>query len=98
MEHTAIDEARAAAIYGGALPEPPGPESSDNPSDNSGMSGNPETPATHEAAIAEAEERGYRRGLEEASRRQLDRPAMWQPVAPDAASAFLASRRPSVWD
>ncbi len=68
----------------------------------------PETPDT-EALIAEAEQRGYLRGLNEQIARHMQQPALWEnerrpPAEPSAdtdgdyASLFLSALRPGVWD
>lgn len=108
MENT-LDEGRTAAIYGGSVKAPETPAASAAPEPPAATE-SPETSATTEAPpqnaaadplvdpVAEAEERGYRRGLAEGAREKFDRPAMWQPVGADRAAAFLTGRRPSVWD
>ncbi len=66
-----------------------------------------------DALVAEAEERGYRRGLNEAIERQMNSPVLFDDLArrrnaqqqqppadaPDSlASGFLSGIRPGVWD
>lgn len=57
-----------------------------------------------EARLAEAEERGYRRGLEEQVRAKLQEPGVWespqQATEPAEQPGFriLADRRRSIWD
>lgn len=107
MENT-LDEGRTAAIYGGSVkaPETPAAISAAEPpaaTEAPKPSAATEAPEKNDTAgeadpLAQAEERGYRRGLAEGAREKFDRPAMWQPVGADRAAAFLTGRRPSVWD
>lgn len=105
MENT-LDEGRTAAIYGGSVtaPEPSAAaeaaqQESETAADITSVKPAPAPGGEAEAdPLAEAEERGYRRGLAEAGREKYERPAMWQPAGPDRAAAFLTGRRPSVWD
>lgn len=53
--------------------------------------------------IAEAEERGYKRGLNEQIRKQMEEPGVWESPAreaetPPAAFEILARQRPSIWN
>ena len=70
-----------------------------------------ETETDIETLIAEAEERGYKRGLNEKLSRELNRPELYadmarldQPASEPASSAdeltsgFLTNIRPGVWD
>lgn len=55
-----------------------------------------------EKLIAEAEERGYRRGLNEQIEQQMKQPGVWEaetaaPTA-DTAPTVLANRPRSIWD
>lgn len=73
----------------------------------------PSAPATEDtadslaASLAEAEERGYRRGREEALAELVSDRGMWQPVGyaaspagrmTRAADGFLSGLRPGVWE
>lgn len=104
-----IDEHQAAAIYGGTgQPETTAPEQERDTTDTEASA----TEATAseapdiEALIKEAEQRGYRRGREDAEAEIAECPAMWQPATPtapatgitDAAYTFLSGLRPGVWD
>lgn len=59
-----------------------------------------------EQQIAEAEERGYRRGLNEQIAAKMNEPGMWESAARDAAAEapaaegfrILDSRRKSIWE
>lgn len=59
-----------------------------------------------ESAIAQAEERGYLRGLNEAAAKRMDAPAAFETVPPPGAEIpatapepeFLSSPRRSIWD
>lgn len=100
---TEITEEQSAAIYGG--PQQP-PEAA--PPLTSTVADHPEPQAPDlETLLAEAEQRGYLRGRNEAAAEMMARPAMWQPVAPTASPAehltvatesFLSGLRPGVWD
>lgn len=53
--------------------------------------------------IAEAEQRGYRRGLNEQIASKMQEPAMWEGKTPDPAPTphefqILASPRKSIWE
>ena len=66
----------------------------------------PETPSatpTAEELIAEAEERGYRRGLNERIEREMSLPGVWEsghepPADGTATVTILSSPRRSIWD
>lgn len=58
-----------------------------------------------EQQIAEAEERGYRRGLNEQIAAKMNEPGMWESASRDAAPEaaaegfrILDSRRKSIWE
>ncbi len=58
-----------------------------------------------EQQIAEAEERGYRRGLNEQIAAKMNEPGMWESAARDASAEaaaegfrILDSRRKSIWE
>ena len=57
-----------------------------------------------EQQLAEAEERGYRRGLEEQIRAKMGEPGVWESPQQPAAVAeepgfrMLADRRRSIWE
>lgn len=103
------------------------PDAADEPSVTAAEESSAETPpetsapaegpssepaADIDALVAEAEERGYRRGLNEAIERQMNSPALFDDLArrrnarqqppaaePDTlASGFLTGIRPGVWD
>lgn len=65
---------------------------------------NDEKKVSLEEQIAEAEERGYRRGLEEQIKSKLGEPGVWespqQAAEPARETEFriLAERRRSIWD
>ncbi len=71
--------------------------------DTEDLSANAETPDDINRLIAEAEERGYKRGLNEQIRKQMEEPGVWEaigrkPETPQAAFEILARQRPSIWN
>lgn len=103
---TSISEEQSAAIYGGAV-SPTQPTDQIAASEPAGKENAPE-PVTSDIdnLLAEAEQRGYLRGRNEAAAEMMNRPAMWQPVDPSgtagritaATDAFLSGLKPGVWD
>lgn len=103
---TSISEEQSAAIYGGATsPTQPADPAPDNVA--AGEEPVPEpTPAEIDSRLAEAEQRGYLRGRNEAAAEMMNRPTMWQPIDPTgpagritaATDAFLSGLKPGVWD
>lgn len=103
--HETMNEQQSAAIYGGSTTpapgDPPGPTTPPAPEQ-----GADEADPDIATLIAEAEQRGYLRGRNEAASEMMERPAMWQPACPDspagrltsAADSFLSGLRPGVWD
>lgn len=61
---------------------------------------------TLEQQLAEAEERGYHRGLNEQIAKKMQEPATWEspveqankPATPDDAFQILANSHKSIWD
>ncbi len=57
-----------------------------------------------EQQLAEAEERGYRRGLNEQIESKMQEPGMWEspgapePPAPPEEFQILGNRRQSIWE
>lgn len=91
-----ITEQQSAAIYGGNAETHGVPEASTPPE----AASQPEVEqpdAEVEALIAEAEQRGYLRGRNEAAAEMMNRPGMWQPTEPKVTT-FLSGLRPGVWD
>lgn len=103
----AADEPSGPAAEGSAAETP-----TETPAPAEAPSPEPVARIDIDALVAEAEERGYRRGLNEAIERQMNSPALFddlarrrnarqQPpaAAPDTlASGFLTGIRPGVWD
>lgn len=66
------------------------------------MENNQEEEKTIDRQLAEAEERGYRRGLNEQIEQKMREPALWEGnntvQVPDEAYTILARQRRSIWD
>ena len=60
-----------------------------------------ETTENLDALLAEAEEKGYKRGLNEQIEARMKTPAEWENPSPDPspdAYSILSNPRPSIWD
>lgn len=87
-------------------PEPtPAPEAVPVAQTEPASSAGVQAPDDIAAKLAEAEQRGYLRGRNEAVKLAMDSPALWQvagseisPTPSDSDTAFLRHIRPSVWD
>lgn len=99
----AIKNAEAPAQETGAEATP----TVENQPDTAPECADSESADTLAALLAEAEERGYRRGREEALAQLVSEQGMWQPVGyaaspagrmTRAADGFLSGLRPGVWE
>lgn len=101
---TTLTDSQAAAIYGGSSEVSENSENSEvsENSENSENSGSPDLAEL----LAQAEQRGYLRGRNEAAEEMMNRPTMWQPTEAQSpahrmaavADNFLSGLRPGVWD
>lgn len=115
MEENQTDATEEQSVTAPAeAEETAGPAAEESPAETPAEEPTPEpAPAIDvDALVAEAEERGYRRGINEAIERQMNGPALFddlarrrnagqQPTADEAdslASGFLTGIRPGVWD
>lgn len=70
------------------------------------MKNTEQTSPSIEQQIADAEERGYRRGLNEQIEKKMQEPAVWEDkspahvenTTPPAEFQILGTRQPSIWD
>ncbi|MDE6513808.1 MAG: hypothetical protein K2L05_06460 [Muribaculaceae bacterium] len=69
------------------------------------MENNEQQQMSLEQQLAEAEQRGYRRGLEEQIKAKMNEPGVWESPQPAGAKVdtqpgfrVLAERRRSIWD
>lgn len=103
------EETGAEEIQPETTPEPEATEEAPAPSEAPESHESKETPEAPdiEALLAEAEQRGYLRGRNEAIEASMHTPALLENSrltraraleAPDPASLFLSRIRPGVWD
>lgn len=103
------EETGAEEIQPETTPEPEATEEAPAPAEAPESHESPETPKAPdiEALLAEAEQRGYLRGRNEAIEASMHTPALLENSrltraraleAPDPASLFLSRIRPGVWD
>ncbi len=102
---TTLTDIQTAAIYGGSAESTATSENQET-SENSEGSESSESTRSLTKLLAEAEQRGYLRGRNEAAEEMMNRPTMWQPLEAQsaghriaaAADSFLSGLRPGVWD